>query len=401
MTDTMTTIAYLVSEYPGKSHTFIRREVAELRARGLTVETISIRVPDPNDTSELDTQERARTHVVLGSKGKLLTEAMLAALSNPLGFARTLGLALRHRAPGAKAALWSLFHLAEALVVARMLKRTGARHLHSHFANSGSTVALLAGHFTGVPWSFTVHGISETDYPAGVMLGDKIRHADFVACASWFMRAQSMRVVEPSHWDKMAIVRCGIDLATLPPAPPRAPGPVRLICVGRLSSEKGHSGLLVALAKLVAAGRPVVLELVGDGPLGDMLRGEVAALGLGEHVHFIGRLDERSTLARIAAADVLVLPSLMEGLPVVLIEALALGKPVVSSWVAGVPELVEPGRTGLLFAPGDWARLAECLDRIVTDDALRAHLAVNARAPVEAEFAIDKAVAPLIERFAR
>ncbi|MFD1786665.1 glycosyltransferase [Sphingomonas floccifaciens] len=396
----MTRIAYIVSEYPAPSHTFIRREIAELRRRGIAIDALSIRGTDARGDSPLDASERAATRVIQRGAASMLAIAAAEILRRPMRFARTLKLALTHRAPGAKAGLWSLFHLCEALVAAKLLREGGATHVHSHFANSGSTIALLAARFAGLPWSFTVHGISETDYPAGVMLGEKVRHADFVACASWFIRAQALRVVDPVYWDRTTIVRCGIDLTALPPVPEREAGqPVAIVCVGRLSSEKGHAGLLAAFGEVVASGQRATLELVGDGPCGDALRAQVAEAGLTDHVHFAGRLDERRTLERIAASDILVLPSLMEGLPVVLIEALALGKPVVSSWVAGVPELVEPDVNGLLFAPGDWARLAERLRTICADDALRTRLAENARARVAAEFAIDVAVRPLIARF--
>lgn len=398
----MTRIAYIISEYPAPSHTFIRREIAELRRRGLAIDAISIRATDARGDSPLDAGERAATQVVQRGAASMLAVAAGEIVAHPVRFARTLRLALKHRAPGAKSLLWSMFHLCEGLVAARLLRASGATHVHSHFANSGSTIALLAARFAGLPWSFTVHGISETDYPAGVMLGDKVRHADFVACASWFIRAQALRVVDPVHWARTTIVRCGIDLDALPPVPVRDPGrPVGFVCVGRLSSEKGHAGLLDAFGKVIASGQRATLELVGDGPCGAALRAQVAAAGLGEHVHFAGRLDERRTLERIAASDVLVLPSLMEGLPVVLIEALALGKPVVSSWVAGVPELVEPDVNGLLFAPGDWATLATRLQTICADAGLRARLAANARARVAAEFAIPLAVQPLVERFSR
>ena len=394
-------IAYVVSQYPASSHTFIRREVDSLRAHGVDIATFSIRQPSESElVAAEDRASFAQTRFVLPlSAGRLARAHLGAIVRRPLAYAALLRLALRHRAPGVRALLWSLFHFAEGIVLADMLARGGVTHVHNHFANAGATVGMLAARFAGLPWSLTLHGISETDYPAGLMLGAKLEAAEFAACVSWFGRAQAMRVTAPAHWHKFAVVRCGLDLATprLAAHVARTPGPRRtIVCVARLSAEKGHLGLLEAIAPL-----DVELALVGDGPLRAEIEQAVARLGLGERVRFVGRLDEAATLDAVARAGLLVLPSFMEGLPIVLMEAMALGVPVVGSRVAGVPELIEDGEEGLLFRPGDWDDLRRQIARLLDDPALGDRLALAARAKVEREFDVAQAVAPLVTRFGR
>ena len=213
----MTKVAYLVSEYPAPSHTFIRREVAALREKGCEIATFSVRSTDPAGDGPLDRAERRTTTAILARPAAAFARTLLAeAAGSPRKFFHTFALALRHRVPGLRAAVWALFHFAEAIVFARLVRKAALERIHCHFANSGATVGMLAASHLGVPWSMTLHGISETDYPAGALLAEKVRRASFVACASWFMRAQAMRIVDPVHWDKLRIVRCAIDPDALP-----------------------------------------------------------------------------------------------------------------------------------------------------------------------------------------
>jgi colanic acid/amylovoran biosynthesis glycosyltransferase len=394
-------IAYLVSQYPASSHTFIRREVDALRARGFAIDTFSIREPSAAERGAVpDKAAFDSTFYVLPFEVLRLLHSHTEALATrPVRYLRTLGLALKHRVPGAKALAWSLAHFAEAIVLAQELKRREVGHVHNHFANSGANVGLLATRFLGLPWSLTLHGISETDYPAGLLLGAKLEAADFAACVSSFGKAQAMRTVSPEHWSKFVIVRCALDLQALPPRQTVRRERLRVVCVGRLSPEKGHIGLLEAFAAARKRGHDAELVLVGDGPERERIERRIAELGLDGAVLLRGRLSEADTLAEIAGSDLLVLASFMEGLPVVLMEAMALGLPVIAPRVAGVPELVQDGVHGCLFAPAAWDELAESLHKLLSDSGLRARLSQANRARIEAEFEITKAVAPLEQRF--
>jgi colanic acid/amylovoran biosynthesis glycosyltransferase len=393
-------IAYLVSQYPAPSHTFIRREVQALRRRGLDIETFSVREPDAaHRLAPADREERARTFYILpGRRWGILRAHGWALAQHPARYLATLGQALRHRVPGVRQLLWSLFYFVEAIVLAHALARRGVSHLHNHFANAGANVGFLASHFLQIGWSLTLHGISEFDYPAGVLLGRKLAHARFAACVSWFGMAQAMRVAAPADWDKLFLARCGIDVRSLP-APARAPdGPARVVCVGRLSPEKGHLGLLQAFAEVLRRGQAAELRLVGEGPERPRIEAAIARLGLQGRCLLLGQKPEDETLAEVACADLLVSASLMEGLPVVLMEALGLGVAVVAPRVAGIPELVEDGVTGLLFAPAHWPGLAACLERALGDRALRERLGRNGQERVRAEFDADAACLPMHRR---
>lgn len=393
-------IAYLTSQYPATSHTFIRREVSALRALGVDLATFSVRAPAPSELkSERDEAEAAATYTLLGQPLSAFLAAHAGALlRGPLRYARTFALALRHRAPGGKAALLAIAHFGEAILLARELRRRGIEHLHNHFANSGATVGLLASRHADVRWSFTIHGISEFDYPAGLLLADKISQADFVACVSYFGRAQAYRLVDSSQWPKLSVVRCGLDLGELPAPEAHDGDRPRLIFVGRLSAEKGIAGLLEALSLVPSELRPSLI-IVGDGPLRAELDAAVLRLDLSQFVTFLGRLPEAETLAAIARSDVLVLPSFMEGLPIVLMEAMALGKPVIATRVAGIPELVADGETGLLFTPSDWNELADRIALLVRDPDLRARLSAAGPARIASEFDVNRSAEQLRDLF--
>lgn len=387
-------IAHLVSQYPAPSHTFIRREVLALRARGIDVQTFSVRAAEC--ISEDDESARDETFYILPAKPLAVAQAHAQALAaNPARYASTLRESLRHRVPGSRAWAWSLFYFLEAIVLARELEERKVSHVHNHFANAGANVGYLASRFLGLPWSLTLHGISETDYPAGVMLPDKILAARFVVCASYFGLAQAMRLVPHKHWSKMFVGRCGLDLEALPQRERPQNGRPRVVCVGRLSAEKGHFGLLEAFHAVRSSGLDAELVLVGDGPERERIEDTIHALNLGAHVQLLGRLPADGTLQEIARADLLVLASFMEGLPVVLMEAMALGLPVIASRVAGVPELVEHGTQGLLFTPGKWSELADALKVLLADGALRERMGQAGRTKIEHEFEIGRAVEPL------
>lgn len=389
----MTRIAYLTSEYPAKSHTFIRREIEALRKRGLTIIPFSVRA------SSDDAGERVAA-ILARPRAYCISRAIGALVRSPRRAFSTWLLAQSHRAAGLRGLAWSQFHFVEALAFSQMLQRSGADRLHCHFANSGATVGMLAAHFLRMPWSLTLHGISETDPPSGQLLAEKLDRAEFAACASWFIRAQAMRLSPAELWSKLLIVRCGVEVPTLPERTSRGNGSaVRMLSIGRLSPEKGFPGLMEAVEKALAQGLDAQLTLIGDGPLRGMLEKRANRANLRGRIAFKGALSERETLSEIASCDVLVVSSLMEGLPVVLIEALALAKPVIAPNVAGIPELISDGETGLLFRPGDWDHLAEQIQLLASNRDQWQKMGAAGRARVEMEFDVEVAVEPLRRLF--
>ncbi len=295
--------------------------------------------------------------------------------------------------------LLAYVYFVEGMIVSDELDARGIVHVHNHFANPSAIAGYAATMYLDIGWSLTLHGTADFDYPPGPLLPQKIAHADFLAFVSYFGRAQAMRVSPPEHWSKMFICRCGVDLSSLPPKPRRSGGRLRLVQVARLSPEKGQIGLIESFSEIIKRGIDAELVIVGDGPDQERIRKRIESLELSLRVLLSGRAAEAEALERIAGADILVLSSFMEGLPVVLMEALAMGVPVIAPAIAGVPELVEHRVSGLTFAAGNWVELAERMMDLALDPGLRERLATAGKARVESEYAIERAVEPLLRRF--
>jgi glycosyltransferase involved in cell wall biosynthesis len=391
-------VAYIVSHYPALSHTFIQREVLALRELGTEVDVFSIHRTASTVMSNADVAELASTFAVLPVSLPALVSAHARAFRrSPRAYVRILRYALSCSPRGARALLWQVFYFAEAIIVWNRCRARGVRHLHAHFANVGADVAWLAAEFgqlTDGPaswsWSFTMHGCIEFWNVDRFNLARKVTAADLVIAISEFTRAQLMGFVEPEHWDKVTVVHCGVDLDRYQPSSSRSTrdaDSVEVLCVGRLSAEKGQALLLRAIGQLVHTGKEVRLTLVGDGPLRRQLEDESARLGIEHAVTFTGAVDQDEIPAYYRRADVFCQPSFMEGIPVVLMEAMASGLPVVSSGVAGIPELVIDGHSGLLIPPGRPCAFAKAIGQLVDSPALRVAMGRAGRAIVEREFA--------------
>ena len=380
-------IAYLTSEYPAVSHTFILREIAALRAEGREVITCSTRRPGPaHRKGAAEAAEAATTFYVIDAAKNPVTflAAQAATLARPRRWLEALQLAWKTRQPGPKALLWQAFYLAEAAVLARHLRREGVTHLHNHFGDSSGTVAMLTSVLADIPFSLTIHGPSIFFEPRRWHLGEKAARARFVACISHFCRSQVMVFTDPGDWTKLQIVHCGVH----PDRYGRTAGPAgdRMVFVGRLAAVKGVRVLLDALAEVRRTRPGATLTLVGDGPERAGIEAHAAALELSEAVRFTGYLTQDEVAAELAAADLFVLPSFAEGVPVVLMEAMATGLPVIATRIAGIPELVEEGVSGLLVPPGDAVALAAAIGELLADPDRRAAMGRAGRAKVAAEF---------------
>jgi colanic acid/amylovoran biosynthesis glycosyltransferase len=395
--------ACVVSRYPAVSHAFIVREVRALRQRGIDVHTFTIRRPRSGELlSAADREEHARTFAVLPPRPlKLIASHARALATHPLRYFGTLAAALRLSPPGARQRLWRVFYFAEAMIVWAECRRRGLRHLHAHFANVGSEVALLAARFGGPEWSwsFMMHGSTELFSETPHRLPDKIRGARLVVCNSDFTRAQLMKLVGREEWDKLQVVRCGIDAGAFAPRQERGGGRLQVLTVGRLVPGKGHALLLEALYALRARGIEVDATFVGDGPDRAGLEALTRELLLQRQVRFVGAVGQDELPEWYAQADAFCLPTLAEGLGVVLLEAMASGLPVVSTRVMGVPEVVEDGATGLLVSPGRVDELADALERLAASPELCERLGRHGRIRVDTEFALDAATTRLIELF--
>lgn len=353
-------IAYLINQYPQPSHTFIRREIAGLEALGFSVMRFSVRrtqgLLDPADVAE-----QRKTRALLASGPTAFVVALAATvLTRPLRFLRALVLTLRLGFRSERGAPRHLAYLAEAALLQRLLRAEGVRHLHAHFGTNSAAVAMLCRELGGPGYSFTVHGPEEFDKAPILGMEEKIARAAFVVGVSHFGRSQLCRLTPPSAWSKLFVVRCTVDASFFAGGRPCTAAPT-LVCVARLGEQKGHLLLLDAVKKLREQGISLALTLVGDGPLRPAIEAKIHDLDLGECISLAGWMDETGVREAIAASRALVLPSFAEGLPVVLMEALALGRPVIATYVAGIPELVEPGRSGWLVPAGSVDALVDAL----------------------------------------
>lgn len=348
-------IAYLVSEYPALSHTFITREIAELESAGHQVERVSVRRPkNANATTGIYASEFERTSYLLEETPRRFPLAIAKlALRNPRGLFRAaaLGFKIARRVPHRPLAVLAWF--AQGIVLADRMRGLGLSHVHNHFGNAAGFVALLAAETGEVDFSLSVHGPDIFTRVEEEMLGFKAERARFTRCISHFCHSQLCLLTDRSAWDRFRIVRCGVDPDAFHPnhrSRENAAFP-RILCVGRLVGAKGQHLLLEASAQLLERGLLHHLTLVGTGPDEASLRERASRLGIDEWVTFTGGLPPEQVKEQLAHADLFVLPSFAEGIPVALMEAMAMEIPVLSTPVAGISELVESGVNGTLVPP--------------------------------------------------
>ncbi|QNT38944.1 MULTISPECIES: glycosyltransferase [Pseudomonas] len=359
-------IAYFINQYPKVSHSFIRREILALERQGVEVQRIALRGWDAELQDGDDASERAKTRYVLqrGIKG-LLAPAWQVLRAQPRRFFQALQLAMRVGLRADRAWPYHLVYLAEACQVLQWLQAGEARHVHAHFGTNSTEVVMLANVLGGPAYSFTVHGPEEFDKPQFLHMGEKVRRAAFVAAVSSYGRSQLFRWVAHDHWAKVKVVHCGLERSFHEVAPVGVPTAPRLVCVGRLCEQKGQ--LLLLEAARVLAARSIAFELVlaGDGEMRGQVEALIARYGLQQQARITGWISSAQVREEILAARALVLPSFAEGLPVVIMEAMALRRPVLTTYVAGIPELVRPGENGWLFPAGAVdelaAAMADCL----------------------------------------
>ncbi len=397
----MTRVAYLVNQYPKVSHSFIRREILALERQGVEVLRFALRGWGAELADAEDVAERDRTRYVLrGGLLPLLGVLVTAVLTSPARFFHALALAFRLSRGAVRSFPYHLGYLAEACRLLQWLRQSDAEHLHAHFGTNSAEIALLCHTLGGPPYSFTVHGPEEFDRPEALHLRDKVAGAAFVVAVSSYGRAQLMRWSAAGDWPRIKVVHCGIDAGFREAPVSRVPDVPRLVCVGRLCEQKGQVLLVEAVAQLAARGVPCELVLAGDGEMRPDVEAAVARHRLGDRVRITGWVDGVRVRAEILGARALVLPSFAEGLPVVIMEALALRRPVLTTFVAGIPELVRDGENGWLVPAGDLQALARAVaDVLACPPETLTRMGECGRARVMERHAIDTEAAKLAEHF--
>jgi colanic acid/amylovoran biosynthesis glycosyltransferase len=395
-------IAYLINQYPKVSHSFIRREIAALERLGIDVVRIAIRGWDGELVDENDREERARTRYVLaGGAPTLLLAVIRMLLTRPAQLMRAAALTLRMSRRAERPLAVHLIYLAEACEIVLWLKAAGVSHLHAHFGTNAAEVAMLVNALDGPDWSFTIHGPEEFDKAPVIGLAEKLRRCNFVVAISSYGRSQIYRMVARPQWGKVKVVHCGLDPSYFSDLSVSSGTKTRrFICVGRMCEQKGQLLLIEAARQLFLRGHDFELVLVGDGDMRADIEAMIVRCSLQRSVRVTGWLGSTAVREEMAAARALVLPSFAEGLPVVLMEAMALGRPVISTFVAGIPELVQPGINGWLVPAGDTEALVRAmLDCLETSPDRLAAMGAAARDRAFSRHCVDVEAAKLGQLF--
>jgi colanic acid/amylovoran biosynthesis glycosyltransferase len=367
----LTRFACLIAQHPAINHAVILREVRLLRAH-FEIETISVRAPD-RPVAQLSAEERdeaARTFYVNPGGAPAALKALISVLfSNPVQFARGFGYAVKLAGFRMRQLGLNLGYFAQAAIVGCFMRAKRLTHLHTHYS---STVALLVQKTFGFEISISFHGPDEFNDPAGFWIREKVAACKFVRAISHFSRSQLMKSSKVSDWDKIEVVYMGVDPEAFSARPFRAnPERVEILCVGRLAPVKAQH-ILIGAVDLVRRDHPnVLLHIVGGGPDRKSLEAEVAARGLEKSVIFHGFTAQDKLDELYRQADIFALPSFAEGVPGVLMEAMAMEIPCVATWITGIPELIRNGVDGLLVAPSDVEAFAEALHQLIADPELR------------------------------
>jgi len=374
-------IAYLTNQYPHVRHTFIRREIVALEALGVPVQRFSVRDSGHDAVDPADIDEKKKTHALLAEGMPALFFALVGSMfTRPIGWLRAFILAVQFGRRGS-GVLRHMIYLAEACLLRTRLRELGITHLHVHFATNPAVVALLCRKLGGPTFSITIHGPEEWDRPEALWLTRKYEEAAFIVAVSDFGRCQVYRWVGLSHWPKVHVVRCGVDDAFLKAEPTPVPDTRQLILVAGLTEQKGHLLLLQALAKVAKQGHDFQMLFAGDGPLRPAVEAAIRELGLQGSITLLGWQSNAQVREHLKASRALIMPSFAENLPVAMMESLAMGRPVLGTYIAGVPELVDSASNGWLVPAGNVDLIAGAIVAILM--AAPADLSVRGEAGVE------------------
>ncbi len=398
-------MAYLMSRYPAISHTFFLQEILGLRKLGFIIETASINPPDRARKTMLGSELEAAdsTFYIKAHSGVQSVWIVLRTLLlRPGAFFRGLLFTLQLDPAHLSRSLFALFYFVEALILGSWMRQRRLERMHIHFSGAVATVGMIAAAAFRIPYSLTVHGPDEFFDQELCFLQMKVERADLVICISDYCRSQLMRIAPPEHWHKLHVARLGIEPAMFFLAPGTQPaGPIELLTVGRLVPAKGQLLLLQAVDRLRERGCFLNVRLAGDGPDRRSLEEFVRVRELGEQVTFCGALNHQQIRDALERTSIFVLPSFAEGIPVALMEAMAMRIPCISTYVAGIPELIRDEQDGLLVPAGSVDALASAIERLAGDPLLRERLAGAGQRRVLDDYNLPKNLHRLASVFSR
>jgi glycosyltransferase involved in cell wall biosynthesis len=395
-------IAYLLSQYPAVSHTFFLNEVLAMRARGFLIETASVNSihPPAGGFPAAEMEEAGRTFYIKACPKAAIARVLLTTLfTRPRVVLRGLVAALRLRPWDIPGMGYALFYLVEAIILGDWMLRKGCSHLHVHFGGAVATVGMLTSIAWEIPYSLTIHGPEEFYDVVPSFLEQKIRLARFVTCISFYCRSQLLKISPVSGWPKFHVCRLGVQTKVFAPAPAAERKILHILSVGRLHPAKGQMILLNSFRELHRRGLPIRLSIVGDGTGLHALRDFIQRNELDESVTLHGALSHPATRELLATADLFVLPSFAEGVPVALMEAMSMQIACISTFVAGIPELIESGEQGLLVPPSSVQALTEAMELLLTDHQRRKMIAIEGRHKVLSSYDLATNISHLIDVF--
>ena len=355
-------IGYLMNAYPMTSTTFIRREIHAIEDQGVEVMRYAIRPWSEALVDDQDKAEQQRTfYLLVGRLPALLGDFASECVSNPAGMARAAGTWWRLWRNAGRGFVPHVAYLLEAISLKRRAMRDGISHLHTHFSTNSAAVAMLSTRLGGPGYSFTAHGPDEfVDWGRG-SLGLKVAQARFVIAISNFCRVQLARAAGMDHWDRLHIVGCGIDVDEFAPSDAPFDKSAPFVSVGRLCPQKAQTLVVEAVARVAKTHPEIRVTLIGDGESRADVEAAIARHGIRDNITLMGWQDNDTVRAELGRARALLLPSFAEGLPVVIMEALALGRPAISTYIAGIPELVDGG-CGWIIPAGSVDDIAQAMD---------------------------------------
>ncbi len=398
-------LGYLISQYPAISHTFILHEIRRLRHLGFEISVASINPPDRSaeQLTRIEREDAANTYYVKpdGIKGAIKAH-FYTLMTQPLGYVRGLFFALRLGKFDLKKILYGFFYFVEAVMIGHWMRRLQLSHLHVHFAMAAASVGLILHRTFPIKYSITVHGPDDFYDTPGNYLTQKILEAAFICCISHFARSQLMMLSPHTAWDKLELSRLGVDPKIFTPRPFREePNPYEVLCVGRLVPVKGQFILIEAVARLISEGRQLRLRFVGDGPDRQRLEDEVKQRQLTEQIVFEGAINQDRILDFYNSADVFTIASFAEGLPVVLMEAMAMEISCITTHITGIPELITSGKDGILVAASDIEALAEAIALLMDNPNLRLQIGKTGRQRVLKDYELQRNTERLADIFRR
>jgi len=394
-------IAYFVNQYPKVSHSFIRREINALERQGIEVERYALRTDAAELVDEKDKEELKKTKYLLQQSFLVFIQAcFILFIKSPIHFFRAFTTTLKAGWKSDRGILRHIIYFLEACLLARWSLASKVTHIHAHFGTNSTTVVMLAHLLGGPKYSFTVHGPEEFDKPEFISIGEKIKQAAFVVAISSFGKSQLYRWIDHDLWNKVKVVHCGLEEAfynlDIEPATQNR----KMVCVGRLCEQKGQLLLVEAAVKLLNEGEDLQLTLAGDGPMRVDIEDLIKKHNLTEKINITGWVSSDRVRQELLDSAVLVLPSFAEGLPVVIMEAMALGRPVITTYIAGIPELVIPGENGWLVPAGSLEALVSTMRQALnTSDEEIQRLGNNARQRVIERHNIDTEAKKLAKYF--